>query len=398
MPKSIRYLILTSIFILLLTQLLIRCIDPVDLTSIGSNQLLVVDGFLSDEVKAHRVSLSQSVPLNDTVSIIPETEANVRIVDSQGRTFTLKESSPGIYLTEPGVSGIVGEQYTLEITRRDGRAYSSEPVTLKSTPPIDSVYARYITDLPGRDNGIYIFLDTQDPSGQTKALRWEYDETYQIQVPFPSQFEWLGGRDINTGIIFRDQSVGICWATQSLQNILVRSTQNLQTPRISEFLLRFLPEESDLMQKRYSILVRQYALDEGALRFWETLRDINETQGTLFDIQPGVVSGNVRSLNSNEEVVLGYFDASQVSELRAFFQPSDFFADGFSAITPQLGCFQQVDTVGQARIFDVLEARGAFVEIYETAGMQPSVTFLIVPKECANCTGRGTNIQPDFWE
>lgn len=398
MFKSIRYFFFLGMTLFLLMQLLTRCIDPVDLNTVGSDQLLVVEGFLSDEAKAHQVSLSLSVPLDDTTNVIPEIGAEVRIVDSQGNTFNLAESSPGIYLTAPNVSGIVGEQYTLMINTRDGRAFSSDPVTLKRTPPIDSIYGRFLRNQPNQENGISIFVDTHDPSGQVRAFRWEYEETHQIQAAFPSELVWLGGSNYPEDFMFREEQVGTCWDTQSSQNILIRSTQNLESPRISEFRIRFLPEDSRLMQKRYSILVKQYALDENAFRFWQTLRDLSESQGTLFDIQPGVVTGNIRSLNSNNETVLGYFDAAQVSELREFFEPNDFFFDGFSPFSPIPACEEELDTVFIGNVFEVLEAREGFVEIYQVTGVAPGLFFLIVTNRCGNCTNQGTNVQPDFWE
>ena len=151
------------------------------------------------------------------------------------------------------------------------------------------------------------------------------------------------------------------------------------------------------MRIRYSILVRQYTLSEKGYFFWKTLRDINQTQGTLYDIQPGVVRGNIHSLTDKNEVVLGYFDAATVSEVRTFFTPMDFRDTGYRP-PRYLNYCNDLDPVRVPfdGIGEYMEKFSSVQQLYETSGANPA-TILVLPIECVDCTAKGTNIKPPFW-
>jgi hypothetical protein len=152
------------------------------------------------------------------------------------------------------------------------------------------------------------------------------------------------------------------------------------------------------MRIKYSLLVRQYALDETSYIFWKMIHDVNETQGSLFDIQTGAVRGNIRSEVNPDEMVLGYFDAGIVIEKRVFFSPADFAASGYRPPKYLTFCQEYVpvdiliDNIGE-----YMEKNQETMEISEASG-SGSVTLHLLPKYCCNCTDKGTNMKPSVWE
>ncbi len=373
-------------------MLMVCCIEPVDIKSETYDKILVVEGHLSGDTKQHKFFLSSTAPINDK-EVIAEEGASLSIHDSDGGVVTLFENEPGVYYT-PIYAGAPGKKYQLFIETRDGKRYTSSEVEFKNTPDIGNIYAQYYNDRGFDDNGIGIYLDTEDPSGSTKFYRWEFEQTYEIKTPFPSNFVWLGGNQV----VFRDVPIDHCWATDTSQNVLVASTASLQQDRITRYPLAYIPATSELMRIKYSILVRQYALDETGYLFWKMLRDVNQTQGSLFDIQVGTVRGNIRADDDPDELVLGYFDAGKVSERRVFFTPSDFIKDGYKIPKYLSACLEYVPTeIPQDQIGAYMEKNKDTMLISEATGFG-NVTFSLLPKYCCDCTNKGTNTRPSFWQ
>ena len=378
------------LFICLLILLMpLGCVDQFNIASSQYYELLVVDGFLSNATQQHQVVVSRTSKINQA-KFIPEEGAEVQIQDRSGPNIVLMEGLPGVYKT-PLMAGVVGNVYTLTIKTSDGRTYTSSEVTLKNTPPIGQVYAQFRSSRPVGPDGIQIYLKTEDPASQTHYYRWEYQETFEIKTPYDSKFYWIGGNSVTD----RGTSVSNCWASDTSKNILIETTIGLQADRITAFPIRFVLAGSQDMVVRYSLLVKQFALSEQSYLFWKNLRKINESQGSLFDIQPGEVVGNISSATNPNETVLGYFDASAVSEKRAFFTPNQF--DGYVPPMYRSSCSDN-------NILKVLaEDIGTFMQKYQNSfeildiATDSPPGYLLLPKPCCNCIDQGTNIKPSFW-
>jgi hypothetical protein len=375
-----------------LLLVMVCCIEPVEINSETYQKILVVEGHLSGEAKNHKIVLTSTSPINSR-QIIPETGASVTIKENNGGVVTLTENEPGVYYT-PIYAGSPGKTYQLIIETKDGTPYASEEVKFKPTPEIKNIYAEYFNDRGYEDNGISIYLDTEDPSGQTRYYRWEFEETYEIKTPFPSNFVWVGGNEV----VFRDVPVDHCWATDMSQKILVATTANLQSDKITKHPLIYILATSPTMRIKYSLLVRQYALDEKGYLFWKMMHDVNETQGSLFDIQTGAVPGNIRNESNPQALTLGYFDAGDVVDKRVFFTPADFAAAGYKAPKYLTYCNEYVPVeVPSDKIGAYMEKNQEGMEISETTGAG-AVTIFLLPKYCCNCTDKGTNVMPPFWQ
>jgi hypothetical protein len=219
-------------------------------------------------------------------------------------------------------------------------------------------------------------------------------ETWEVQTPFESNFEWVGGNQIR----FRSPAVSTCYPSDTSATVIVQSTVGQSSAKVTRKLIHAITAENQALAIRYSILVRQYTLSEQGYQYWETMRKVNQTQGSLFDTQPGTIRGNIRSLTNDKEVVLGFFDACAISETRRFFRPQDFREAGFVPAEFYRYCaFITALQVSDSQIGNFLSSpAGRGLEIVGTVGFGPSTIFLM-PKSCANCTDIGTNVKPSFW-
>ena len=285
-----------------------------------------------------------------------------------------EEMTPGVYDSDPFCFvGIPGDTYQLKVTRTNGVTYMSDPVVLKKTPPIDSIHYERDRRITPSDtvlqDGIKILVGSHDPESATRYYRYEWTETYEIKVPYPE-----------------DIAVSVCYNTRTNTSILTATSQSLREDRISQFELKYVTTESYELRNMYSIVVRQYALDEQAFAYWSQLQKLSETLGSLFDPQPYSVTGNMRNPDDKDEIVLGYFDASTISEKRIFVSRAD-----LSELTyPDQGCYWNLVTVRSPAVAPIGYCLA-------TQGLFGSGENIYAPPKCCNCTLYGTLQKPTFW-
>jgi hypothetical protein len=372
--------------------LLQSCVEPFNPPSNNYDNLLVVDGIITNETKQHLVILSRTSPLNDA-RFIPEKDAAVYLQDSNGVSIALTETAPGIFMT-PYMAGKIGVGYRLLIITSNGTKYTSKEVVLKDSSPIEKIYAKYVAEGPNTTAGVQIYLDTKDSRNEAHYYRWQYEGTYEIRTPYPSKFIWTGGNTLT----LRTVAVNNCWASDTSKNVLIQSSQNFAEGKITAFPIKFIPSQSPELIIKYSILVKQYVMNEKSFLFWKQLKEINEGQGSLFDKQPGNIAGNVSSLSNKGEVVLGYFDASAVSMKREFFIPPQFSESGYKPPLYLQSCMESAPiTIPIEKLGETMEVNKNSLIIADAGGDGPSVVFLL-RIACCDCTSQGTNFKPSFWE
>ncbi len=127
-------LVIFVIFGLFLTG----CEEYLDERFVGdSARDLVVEGGITTDTMAHKISLSWSGDFFDKGPKEMVTDADVSISDGQNSVI-LGETEPGIYSTSAGYHGIIGNTYTLSIRLPDGSSYSSSE-KINPLPEIDSI-------------------------------------------------------------------------------------------------------------------------------------------------------------------------------------------------------------------------------------------------------------------
>jgi hypothetical protein len=382
-------IIYLSVFILIL----LSCVEPFEIKDTGNTQMLVVEAVLSNQLKKHQVFLSRTTALNDR-NYLRERGATVSISASDGTSISLTESGPGVYETVE-FSAQAEKKYLLHIKTADGKEYSSSEVPFKDGADIGEVYGKYVDNPNGGGKGIQIYTDTEDPSGNTRYYRWNYIETYQVNAPFPSVWVWLGGNEVT----FRVDGIDTCYVTDTLRNVLIRTTKDLEQDKVTAQQLRYIPETSYIMRFRYSILVQQFCLSEESYLYWDNLRVISEQQGSLSDQQPGSLSGNIYSTTDPNETVLGYFEVCRVSEKRIFLKAIDFYNDGFKR-PPNFrsSCYEiEPILVPVLQLGEKMEKYQHSMYIWEAYGDYPSTVFELMPKTCCDCRDQGPTEKPPFF-
>jgi len=363
-----------------------NCVTRFDPPSIGNEDLLVVDAFLSNDDHPFRVKLSRTTAI-DTTAFIPELGANIELISNQGERFDLYESGSGEYLSNTIINPLIGVGYKLYITTLNGNQYESDLVTMRQTPKIDSVTFRYEEKPEAGLKGIQIYVNTHDPANNTWYYRWEWEETWYFTSAFESRHIYDNGQ-----IFLRDDDIYRCWKNHTSTSIRISTSKNLKEDIISRLPLFYVSTETDRLGRKYSVNVKQYALSEESYNYWLELEKVTESLGTLFDPQPSTVYSNLRNINNDSEIVLGYFDASSVEEERLFVGRD------------QLPFVRIPNYYRDCE--DSIVSRGAVPEMimsgymlaYESQNDFGSYIYIMSSPWCIDCTISGSNVKPEFWE
>ncbi|MDO7875099.1 DUF4249 domain-containing protein [Hymenobacter sp. ASUV-10] len=371
---------------LILLGLLAGCIDPYMPDVISSPQsYLVVDGFLNSN-GVTQIKLSRTYGLSGGTAAPKETRATLYIEEETGTRYQLRESSatPGTYLSDALVLN-PAVRHRLSFSTATGQTYASDYVTVKITPPIDSVTFR-----PEADE-LKILVNTHDDRDASQYYRWEYEETWETRPLLTPELEYNKITDRLEPITVYFPLV--CWSNEKSANVNLSKTTNLNQDVVSNYVLRTLPAIADRLYLKYSILVHQYALTREEYQYWELLRKNTESIGTLFDPLPSQLSGNLHNVSDSNELVIGYLGAHSMTEKRIFIRRAQLPAEwriqsGYDdCIPPNILYFTAIRNLNN--IFGTY----SIIPLY-----QVPEGYAITSKECVDCRLRGTDVRPAFWQ
>lgn len=378
------------------------CVEEFEPETIIFESALVVEATITDEMKTQEIFLSRTYAFEDD-GPEAETNANVRVTDDQGASYSFAESQPGVYRSVGEFKANTGRSYTLSITTSDNRTYSSTSTELPAATSLDRIYAERIVDSNGVD-GIAIYADSFDPTGSSNNYRYTYEETFRIIAPRWTPDDLVGNDAVNVGpcavmVVPRETEQQTCYRTDKSTDIIQIQTDNFDEDRISRFLVRFVSNQDYIISHRYTILVRQLIQSDESFAFYETLNDFSGSESLFSSTQPGFLNGNVTSDTNEGEKVLGYFEVATVDEKRIFFNYEDFYPGeplppyvndcmvSAPLIANMGGCVLRVQVEANiVRYFDL-----------NPDPPQNEGPYLVVPRVCGDCTEIGEVEVPEFW-
>ena len=381
--------------------LLTACVEPFEPETINFESALVVEATITDQVKEQEIFLSRTFEFEADG---PELEENavVQVLDDQGNSFEFRESSPGVYRSTAAFAALSGRTYSLAVTTSDGRTYTSDADPIPIEVPIERVYAERFVNSDGVD-GIGIFVDSFDPTGNAKNYRYNYEETFMVIAPFWTPNDLIGDPDGGCNVIevARERDERICYRTQNSTDIIQISTNNFNEDRVSKFLVRFISSQDYIISHRYSILVKQLIQSESSFTYYQTLNDFSSSESLFSDTQVGFLNGNIVSEIDESEKVLGYFDVASVNEQRIFFDYDDFYPG--EPLPPYINpCSVNAPVLARGIppecILRSLVERNAVRLVDENSTPQAGEgPYLVVPRVCGDCTALGSTEVPGFW-
>lgn len=360
---------------------------------------VVVDGFINSQ-GVSTIKLSRTINLSADTVPPAELGATVYIEAEDGIRYDLPQpnflttQNAGTY-TSAYLTLDPQKKYRLHFTTAAGREYASDFVPVKTTPPIDN-----ITWQPQED-GLQLYVNSHDASNNTQYYRWRYEETWEYNSAYLTSLEYRDG-----GIEFRNDNIYVCWNTVPSSTIKISSTTRLNQDVVADYPLVTVPRNSVKLGRRYSILVKQYALSQEEYVYYELLRKNTENIGTLFDPLPTQLTGNVRCVTDAAEPVIGFVGARSETEKRIFVDNEELPTDWYRYTTGYEDCppldsimidYQVYHTIEQVESSFSSGIYLALYPIYLGMGMPKLVGYTAASVACVDCRLRGTNVRPDFW-
>jgi len=393
----------------LLLLVLFCCKKPYTPPAItGNGSYLVVQGVINAGSDSTTISLSRTVKVSSAVTANPVLNAIVAVQSDQNVSYPLTETTNGNYVAA-GLNLDFAHQYRLSIKTSNNVQYQSDLVPVIITPPIDSIGFNILSS--PADTGIQIYANAHDPTNTIKYFRWDYSEAWKFHSKFYSYYISDG-----TTLELRTpaQDVSTCYTNDVSSNIVLGSTAKLKQAEVYQNPIIFIPSTSEKLESEYSIQLRQYALTADAYNFWVNLKTNSEQLGSIFDAQPSTVNGNIHCITNPSEPVIGYLSVSTVPTKRIFIQSSQIpswiplypytCSEPYCCLPPNCKppgfCLDTVRLGSVSFIGELVKESNAYVD----DGLPPAngdllpAYFFVVPRECADCTTRGSTTPPPFWK
>ncbi|PRY85324.1 DUF4249 domain-containing protein [Mongoliibacter ruber] len=368
--------------------IVLGCRDPFEPEIVSQDlALLVVEGYIEIDGDSE-IILSRTSTVRDTSNVRMVTGARVYVSPESGNSFwdfDEAEDLNGHYSFTGNFEA--NQNYYLNILLPNGQMYQSELLTPVITPEIEEL--GWLRD----DGGVEIFVSTQGDT-DAKYFLWSFNEDW---IFFPGVSSFLIYEDGGVRARTEEERVDRCWDATRQPRIVLQNSARFEGNLIVERELVRIPPLSEKLQRRYSIEVIQRAIDQDAFDFWEILRKNSDDIGGIFSPLPSLIGGNIHSIEGNsEENVIGHISMGRSARKRIYIDGTDVFP--WRVEIPEYEfCNLSQDTIAvnlaSSRFRSGLEipAREVFQDFF-------LIGYRSGSRACVDCTLRGSNVRPDFWE
>jgi hypothetical protein len=379
-----------QLYLIVIVALLAGCREPFEPEIVSSDlNVLVVEGYLDSEGLSSILDLSYTRSIqNDTGSKPVVLGASIYLESSGGERYALTELGSGSYEFKHDVPE--NDTYVLRIFVPDGTSYSTISLTPLVTPEIIDV------GFEKNEAGVEIFLTTK---GNTDAddFLWTYDETWAFRPPITSQVKY---DPAVKDVVLRtpDERTDYCYKTVRNSDLVLETSSRFEDQFVFRQTLNQINKGDERLTVRYSILISQKALTKDASEFWEILKKNTDDLGSIFSPLPSIIRGNITQDQNPEVPVIGQVGLGKVQQRRLFIDINQI--SPWRAEVPEYdGCILSADTV-LIRDYDSRFRSGVNIPAQPMVpeGAFNPIGYRYSSLRCVDCTQRGTNVRPDFWE
>jgi len=349
----------------------------------STEHVLVVEGVIDPSADSTIIKLSRTVQINAQTTVAPELGAVVNVEDDQNGVYPLPEMGNGTYAF-PGLNLDLSHKYRVRIRTNDGKEYVSDLVQPKITPLIDSVGFNILQD------SLQVYVSAHDATDKTRYYRWSFDETWLFHAFAASEYISTGYSLVERSI---DQQIFFCYASSFSPTIVLGTTDKLAHDVVYQSPLTLIKGSSEKVEREYSVLVRQYALTPEAMSYWGNLKRNSDQLGSIFAVQPSEVSGNIHCVTTAATPVIGYVSASTVTTKRVFIGNSS-LPRAWQPTYPYACHIDSVKKNIQEQLINLPVSE--YTVTYIGSSFAPK-GYTATTRDCADCTLRGTTVQPSFW-
>ncbi len=301
--------------------LLIACTEPFDPVISSPDDVMVVEGLVTNVKGSNFVRLFMTSSFNEGVQDRPVRHARVVVTDQDLKQVVFNENAPGLYVAPDGFAGQVGHTYELEIETSDGEVYRSGRQTIVQGIKLEELAVEFTHEEMPVENvfgvveykqvpGLKFFVDIENYDLSSPRMRFE-NQTLVQYVLEESDPQRANDPDlsycrrklaidtkVNVAVPFNEYASG-----RNLQHELV----------FMPIPLTFYGGSDDWNFRRIdrrAVIVRQFTLNEESYAFYKSLYEQMSAEGRIFDPIAAQLRGNVACVTDPDRLVMGHFEAS----------------------------------------------------------------------------------------
>jgi len=266
------------------------CEDSINLDLPVGSARVVISGWITNMEESHTVSVSRIVGFNDQTTNPGISGAEVYVLDRFSNRFDFTETNvTGIYKSNANeLIGVTGNAYVLHVNIQGGSQYVSSWEVLNAVSELDTVFfdTSFDPQLPLTDPNAKIYLtkgSIRDIPNVRNFYRWKM----YINDTLKNKPEEI--------VIFDDKFTNGNIFETKVTDVFLKSGDKLKL------------EQWSLTQQAYdyySLLISQISSDQIGP-----------------NTPPSVLKGNILCLDNKDELVLGYFGASEITVKYAEVKP-----------------------------------------------------------------------------
>jgi hypothetical protein len=354
----------------------LSCVDPEAILLHSTNDILVVDGTITNLAEPQLIKLnrSQADRLTGRFGTVPVTKATMEVVVDSSLVIAAHETIDGSYQLPSDFKGLVGHAYQLRFTLKDGTSYVSTQQVMPPVSPITKVSVQFnpkslFPPLKGfYTAGHDMFIDTQDPASEHNYYRWTWtlwerqywchsctkgvysvykvlpfvykDESYFVTgtepyedcfTPSPGKERYDAPEVSNSYWIYDYRCRTPCWQIFYSYDIQVFDDAFTNGSLIGQQKVARIPFYD---YQPGLVDIRQLSLTADAYRYYKLFQDQTEKTAGLADTPPTALGGNVHQEDNQRVTVVGYFTASAVSLVHYWLDRKDYQGVAYGATDP----------------------------------------------------------------
>ncbi|MDB5149313.1 MAG: hypothetical protein JWQ57_3333, partial [Mucilaginibacter sp.] len=249
-----------------------------------------------------------------------------------------------------------------------------------------------------KQGNLQIYVNTHDATSSTRYYRWSYEEAWRFHSKFQSSY--IVDQTLKK-VVQRPASEQnyYCFAGDLSSTIVIGSSAKLTQDVIYQAPVTTISPESEKIEMRYSILVKQYALTKEAYQFWENLKKNTEQLGSIFDAQPSQLTGNIHNLKNADEPVIGYISITNTQTKRVFIDNADLPREWtakypYDCEADSALFFNPHSMQDEVKLL-IIDGNGIPIQEITKSGQTAGYTYSTL--DCTDCRVRGRVQAPPFW-
>lgn len=291
----------------------------------NTENILVVEGLITNENKSHKIYLSRTKTFNATTNQ-PESEAIIYVTNTKGEVFSFKENEyvAGCYQSDSTVfQAQIGEKYTLTI-ETSGKIYKSSEQELLPIADSSNVY--------GSHKIIDMYKYVGDEFKLYNLEGGDFVATLNLKNdPYP-YYRFYNKILVEYTEISPKDSLYYCWKKYDPNEFFNINNLEYNNSGIYQHNLGFFPLDTDFYGVVlgveifkdvyfytyryiyvYIVSLKQYHINKDIYEIYKSANKQLEAEQRMFDPIASQVKGNIVCVTNPSEKVFGLFEASSIS-------------------------------------------------------------------------------------